>query len=63
MKCLHCNIDMEEGWLINNAQNWAKGNPLGKNISAKLSGGMAVTALRCPICGEVKIYTTENLSK
>ncbi len=54
---------MEEGWLINNAQNWAKGNPLGKNISAKLSGGMAVTALRCPICGEVKIYTTENLSK
>lgn len=63
MKCSKCNLDYEEGWLVNNAQNWAKGRPFGKRLAEKLSGGMSVTALRCPGCGEVKIYTRENLGK
>jgi hypothetical protein len=54
---------MEEGWLTNNAQNWNKGRPFGKVLSEKLGSGKPVAAYRCPNCGEVKIYTTENLKK
>ncbi len=61
MKCQKCNVVLEDGWLNNNTQNWAKGNPFGKKLSQKLGAGMPVTALRCPNCGEIKIYTSENL--
>lgn len=61
MKCLKCNDEMEEGWLTNNALNWGKGRPLGKSFSEKLGMGKPITAFRCPNCGEIKIYTTENI--
>lgn len=61
MKCSKCNVEMEEGWLNNNANNWGKGKPFGKALADKLGMGKPVTAMRCPNCGEVKIYTTENI--
>lgn len=61
MKCSKCNIEFEEGFLANNSQNWGKGKPLGKKPSEKITGGKSVSVLRCPTCGEIKFYTTENL--
>ncbi len=63
MICPKDNVEYEEGWLNNNAQNFGKGNPFGKRLAAKLGAGMPITALRCPKCGEVKLYTLENLQK
>ncbi len=61
MKCQKCDVALEEGWLNNNTQNWTKGHPFGQKLASWFGMGMAVTTFRCPQCGEVKIFTRENL--
>lgn len=57
MQCPNDKTEMEQGFLVNLGQNWAKGKPIGTGISEKVTGGKYIFAYRCPKCGKIELTT------